>query len=168
MRTAAITALGVFLAAGSAWAQSSNDYRDRYDDRGDRYGSQNYGADRYSRSNANDDDDDRHGGWSGNHHRKWDKGHRHGGKYHARGASFYMKQGDKEFRIRCGASDSTRECVGAAMTMFRQVQQSASGASSSPMHSTTTGSSTMTSPSASGAAGSSAASPGASDSPSGR
>lgn len=145
MRTAAISALGLLLAAGSAWAQSSYDDRDR-SDRDDRgaYSSQSYDSDRYSRSS--DSTRDRSGGWDRSRMRHHWSGH-HGG-YHGKsssgnGASFYLKSGDKEFRVDCGDDDSIRECVDAALLMFREVQDtSPASTSASP---TTSDPSTSTS-----------------------
>lgn len=105
MRTAVLTALGFVFAAGSAWAQSSYDYRDHDDSRANSYSGRSYDSDRHSRS----------GEWSDEDHHSAKSGR-------SRGASFYMKHGDKEFRVRCGGEESARECVEAAMTMFRQVQ----------------------------------------------
>jgi hypothetical protein len=136
MRIATITALGLVLASSSAWAQST-----------------------YSDSSRNDgyrtqDQSERTGGDSYRHH--WERGggqnddHSSYGKTrHTRGASLYLKNGDKEFRVDCGDDDSTRECVDAAMLMFREMHgttatstSATSGSSSSATPGATGGSST--------------------------
>jgi hypothetical protein len=142
MRIAAITTLGFILASGSAWAQSSYDYRDRDrdSDRSGAYsgsGSDAYGASRSgSRSSSSrydaDDDSSKYDRWS-------DNGYRHSMGKSSRGASFYLKSGDREFRVECG-DDSAKECVDAALQLFRQTQDAArttTGATGSPTTSPT-------------------------------
>jgi hypothetical protein len=138
MRIAAVSVFGLMLATGSAWAQSSYDYRDRDSDgaRGSTtYGDSNYSGDRSSRRwGGGQDDDDHHG---------YGKGH------FSRGAAFHLKAGDREFRVRCPSDESTRECADAALMMFRQVQDAArtttglspstSGSSAAPGTSTSPG-----------------------------
>lgn len=136
MRTVLISSLGLLLATGSVWGQSNFDYRDRDRDSGrdrgysasDRgtFDDSDYNADRSSRrswtgdraSNDHDDHDQHH--------------HHHSKGYGGGGARFYLKAGDREFRVRCGDDDSTRECVDAALTMFRAVQDSTRSTSLSP------------------------------------
>lgn len=147
MRTAAISALGFLLAAGSAWAQSSDQDRDRSDSGG--YSSPGYDSDRGSDRSSSDRASDRswrHSWRSGDSSRDrshdWagseSRGHMsgfHGATYSGKGrsgASFYLKSGDKEFRVRCGDDDSTGECVDAALQMFREVTSHTAGASASP------------------------------------
>ncbi len=149
MRTLAISALGFMLAAGSsAWAQSS--YVDRDRDRDGVYSnsrsssSDSYGGSRsnaqnggYAGSSSGMDDDERserHGRWGGHRsHHAWrsDRDHgddhdKHDKKRHKKshsgdGAKFVMKHGDKEFRVNCGDNDTTRECIDAALVLFREV-----------------------------------------------
>ncbi len=128
MRIATITALGLILASSSAWAQSG--YNDR--SRGDGY----------------QDQSERTTGDSYRHH--WERGgdqnddHSNEGKSrHTRGASLYLKSGDKEFRVDCGDDDSTRECVDAAMLMFREMHGAVGTTSSA-----TSGSATPSAPGA--------------------
>lgn len=141
MRIATISALGLILAGGSAWAQSGYNERDRSD------------------SYSYQDQSNRGSGGGYRHH--WerggvqdrDRGHNadhssDGKKFHARGASLYLKSGDKEFRVDCGDDDSTRECVDAAMVMFREIHSGAATTSGS-----TPGASTPTSPGATPGAG---------------
>lgn len=130
MCIATITALGLILASSSAWAQSG--YNDR--SRGDGY------QDQSERSTGN----------SYRHH--WERGgdqnddHSNEGKSrHTRGASLYLKNGDKEFRVDCGDDDSTRECVDAAMLMFREMHGTTATSTSA-----TSGSSSSATPGATG------------------
>lgn len=146
MRTAAITALGLILATGSAWAQSSYDsrynYRDRDQDSAHGYNtSQSYSSDHASRN-----------GWTGDKPVSHD--HDKGGR--SRGATFHLKSGDKEFKVECGDDDSTRECVDAALMIFRQTQD-ATHASRPTGAGTSTSASPVTPPTTSGAGGSPAA-----------
>ena len=149
MRTAAITALGLLFAAGSAYAQSSYDYRDRDDSRSDSYSGRSYGQN-YGRDSGGDRSS-RSSDWSRDDHHGMNRG--------GRGATFYLKSGDREFRVDCGDDESTRECVDAALMMYRQVQdptRTTSG-SYSPSTGSTTGSAT----------GSTSSAPGSSVSPGG-
>jgi hypothetical protein len=137
MRIAAVSVLALLAAAGSAWAQSSYDYRDR--DRGaESYGGSAYDSDRSSRRGwgRGDMDDDDHG------------------KTGAlkRGAVFHLKAGEREFRVRCAPDESTRECADAALMMFRQVQ-AATQTNTSPSSAGTTGTSITPGGATSGATG---------------
>lgn len=153
MRTAAITALGLLLAAGSAYAQSSYDYRDRDDSRSDSWSGRSYGQSSGQSSGA---DRSSRNGWSRDDHHEMNRG--------GRGATFYLKSGDKEFRVDCGDDESTRECVDAALMMFRQVQDTTRTTSGS--YSPSTGSTSGSSGSTSSTTGSSV-SPGSSSGSSG-
>lgn len=143
MRKAMITTFALLLAGGSAWAQSSYDEQGR-DHRGsESYRSQGYDSDRSSRS-ARWRDNDQH---ASRHYDEDMHNYSQSG-----GARFYFKSGDHEFRIRCGGGDTTRECVDAALTMFREITDSArplrtGGSSSAPG-----GSSGSVTPGAAGAA----------------
>lgn len=127
----AITALGLCLAAGSALAQSSYEAPNRSDGCSNTHDSRGHD----SRSDASaplqrSDDWDQ------------DQSQSEGRSSNARGASFYLKSGDKEFRVDCGDDDSTRECVDAALTMFREIQKPVAAASATPSSTTSvTGSS---------------------------
>lgn len=132
MRIATITALGLVLASSSVWAQST--YNDNSRNDGHRY----------------QDQSERTGGDAYRHH--WERGggqnddqSSYGKTRHTRGASLYLKNGDKEFRVDCGDDDSTRECVDAAMLLFREMH-GVTGTSPSA----TSGSSTSATPGGAG------------------
>lgn len=117
----ALTALGFCLAAGSALAQSSYEAPNRDEGRSNTYDSRGIdsrtsGSDRSQRS----DDWDQ------------DQSQGDGGSPRARGAAFYLKSGDKEFRVDCGNDEPTRECVDAALTMFREIEKPTGAAAMTP------------------------------------
>jgi hypothetical protein len=118
MRTAMITTFAFLLAGGSAWAQSSHDERGRSDRGGDSYRSQGYDSDRSSRYDRSRDNEQ----YAGRH--QDDDKHHHS---QSNGAHFHLKSGDHEFRVHCSGDDSTRDCVDAALTMFREVMETTSG-----------------------------------------
>lgn len=142
MRTVLISGLGLMLATGSVWAQSNYDYRDRDSSRDRGYSDSDRGTVDFN--DYNGDRSVRREGWNGDHAGDHNRHHNHHGKGHgSSGARFYLKAGDREFRVRCGDEDSTRECVDAALTMFRAVQDLARGSTMSPA---TPGVSTSTPP----------------------
>ncbi|MDP2359093.1 MAG: hypothetical protein Q8M31_23955 [Beijerinckiaceae bacterium] len=120
----AITALALCVAAGSAFAQSSYGDRNRDEGRGSGYDSRGYD----SRNHDSRSYDSRsYGSERSQRSGDWDRDDSHHHSRHTRGATFYLKSGDKEFRVDCGDDDSTRECVDAALTMFREIQKSEPG-----------------------------------------
>ncbi len=123
----AITALGLCVAAGSAFAQSSYDDRNRDEGRGNGYDSRSHDSRGYDSRNQNS------GGYGSERSQRsgdWDRDESHHNSRQTRAATFYLKSGDKEFRVDCGDDDSTRECVDAALTMFREIQKPATDTSS--------------------------------------
>ncbi len=96
-----------------------------------------YNSDRSARRGGGDGDDD--AGYGENRR--------------SRGAVFHLKAGDREFRVRCASDESTRECVDAALMMFRQVQD-ASRTSTTLSPSSPGSSTTSTTPGATGGTGS--------------
>ena len=124
----AIHALGLCVAAGSAFAQSSYDDRNRDEGRDKGYDSRSHDSRGYDSRNQNS------GGYGSERSQRsgdWDRDESHHNSRHTRAATFYLKSGDMEFRVDCGDDDSTRECVDAALTMFREIQKPANSADSS-------------------------------------
>ncbi len=117
----ALTALGFCLAAGSALAQSSYEAPNR-----DEGGSNTFDSRSNDSRNSGSDPSQRSDDWDQN------QSQRDGGSPRARGAAFYLKSGDKEFRIECGGDESTSECVDAALTMFREIQKPVGAATMTP------------------------------------
>ena len=110
MRKALILASGLVLVAGSAWSQDPSRYRD--DGGGRDWRESRHGYDRQ----GHDGDRDR---WRGRIMREDDDD---GDDRQGRGARFFLRSGDTQFRVVCGDRESTQACVDAALRMFDRVQ----------------------------------------------
>ena len=115
----ALTALGFCLLAGSAFAQSSYDDRSRDEGSGNSCDSRSNDSRSEASAPSQRPDD-------------WDQSRSEGRSPNARGASFYLQSGDKEFRIECDGDESTSECVDAALTLFREIQKPVGAAAMTP------------------------------------